>query len=79
MKNKRLTKIGPALRKLRKDKKMTQKELASRCSIPRSYISSLENDMKLPKLRTIFVLASGLGMKASELMKEIESFYLDQA
>ena len=72
MKNKPFAVIGVPLKKIRKKKNITQEELADRCPLTREYISLLENDKKSPKLGTIFFLATGLEMKASEFVKEIE-------
>ncbi|PFN80606.1 transcriptional regulator [Bacillus sp. AFS076308] len=72
MNNNRIAFAGASLKKIRNDKNLTQGELADRCSFDPSYISLLENDVKSPKLKTIFTLAAGLEMKAFELVREIE-------
>ncbi|WHY77356.1 helix-turn-helix transcriptional regulator [Neobacillus sp. WH10] len=77
MKNQRIAHIGKALKKARRKRKITQEQLAKRCSIPRPYISIIESGIKQPKLRIIFSLAEGLGMKASDLVKEIEEYLVE--
>lgn len=77
MKNQRIAHIGEALKNVRIKRKITQEQLSSRCSIPRPYISMLERGGKRPKLRIIFSIADGLGMKASELVKEIEEYLIE--
>ena len=74
MKNNRIALLGVPLKKLRNDMNLTQWGLADRCSIDPSYISLLENDMKIPKLNTLFIIADGLGIKASELVRAIEEY-----
>ncbi|MBT2658615.1 helix-turn-helix transcriptional regulator [Bacillus sp. ISL-18] len=74
MKNNRRALFGVPLRKLRNDMNLTQWGLADRCSIDPSYISLLENNIKSPKLSTVFIIADGLGIKASELVKAIEEY-----
>ncbi|MFS0774844.1 helix-turn-helix transcriptional regulator [Neobacillus sp. 3P2-tot-E-2] len=65
--------FGKALKRLRKDRKLSQEELADLSGLDRSYISILERNLKLPSLYTILALASGLGIKASEFMMEMEN------
>ncbi|WP_082195733.1 helix-turn-helix domain-containing protein [Neobacillus vireti] len=67
--------IGEALKRLRNDKNLTQQQLSSLCSINRPYISMLERNVKQPKLTIIFLLAAGLEMKPSELVREIVNYY----
>ncbi|MGG1678232.1 helix-turn-helix domain-containing protein [Neobacillus sp. NRS-1170] len=64
--------FGMTLRRLRKERDLSQEELAERSSLDRSYISLIERNIKLPGFISILALASGLGMKASEFMIEIE-------
>lgn len=67
--------FGEGLRRLRKERNLSQEELAGRSGLDRSYISILERNLKLPGLYTIFALASGLGMEASEIMMEMEKLH----
>lgn len=64
--------FGKVLKKLRKSQQLSQEGLADRCSRDRSYISLLERNLKKPGLDTIIALSIGLGIKASEILKEIE-------
>jgi transcriptional regulator with XRE-family HTH domain len=70
--------FGKALKRLRKDRKLSQEELADLSGLDRSYISILERNLKLPSLYTILALASGLGIKASEFMMEMENQVFDR-
>jgi transcriptional regulator with XRE-family HTH domain len=70
--------FGKALKRLRKDRKLSQEELADLSGLDRSYISILERNLKLPSLYTILALASGLGIKASEFMMEMENPVFDR-
>ncbi|MFK9094214.1 helix-turn-helix domain-containing protein [Bacillus salipaludis] len=74
MKNQHLLHIGKGLKSVRIEKNLTQLQLSCLCNIHRPHISMLERNVKRPKLRVIFLLAAGLGMKASELVKEIEHY-----
>ncbi|MFF2449924.1 helix-turn-helix domain-containing protein [Neobacillus sp. NPDC058068] len=64
--------FGMVLKDLRKAQQLSQEGLADRSSLDRSYISSLERNLKKPGLDTIIALAAGLDMKVSEMFKEIE-------
>jgi transcriptional regulator with XRE-family HTH domain len=64
--------FGKALKRLRKERNLSQEKLAGLSGLDRSYISILERNLKLPSLYTILALASGLGIKASEFIMEME-------
>jgi transcriptional regulator with XRE-family HTH domain len=64
--------FGKALKRLRKERNLSQEKLADLSGLDRSYISILERNLKLPSLYTILALASGLGLKASEFIMEME-------
>ena len=64
--------FGKALKRLRKERNLSQEKLADLSGLDRSYISILERNLKLPSLNTILALASGLGIKASEFIMEME-------
>jgi transcriptional regulator with XRE-family HTH domain len=64
--------FGQVLKKLRVEKQISQERLAGRCSLNRSYISLLERNRKNPRIDTFFALAIGLGVKASDILKEVE-------
>lgn len=55
--------FGEVLRRLRKERKLSQEELSDRSGLNRSYISILERNLQLPGLYSILSLASGLGIK----------------
>ena len=52
---------GQTLREIRKEKGMSQEELAFKTNLHRTYISLLERDQKSPSLRTVSVIAKALG------------------
>jgi transcriptional regulator with XRE-family HTH domain len=59
------------LRNVRKAKNLTQITLAEKAGIETTYLSDLENAKKEPCLRVIDLLATGLGVSMSELLKKI--------
>lgn len=63
--------IGENIRRIRKEKGITQKELGERLNMTQSAIGQFENDKTSPKKDTIEKIASALSVKPSELMKGV--------
>ncbi len=59
------------LKKVRKEKNITQIVLSEKAGIETTYLSDLENAKKEPCLRVIDMLATGLGVSMSDLFKNI--------
>ena len=59
------------LKKVRKEKNITQVTLSEKAGIETTYLSDLENAKKEPCLRVIDLLATGLGVSMSDLFKNI--------
>ena len=57
------------IRKIRIEKNMTQEELSRKSGISESYISELENNLKIPTIRTLCQLAEALNVEVLELYK----------
>ena len=62
-----------ALRRLRKQRGLTQEELGFEADLRRTFVSVLELGQQQPTLTTIVKVAKVFGMKPSELLKEVES------
>ena len=55
-------KLGVMLQELRKEKGMTQEELAEKCGTTKTYISRIENDASDIRLSTLMrIIREGLG------------------
>lgn len=67
-KNKVLSAFGAAVRRARKDKGISQEELALKCDIDRSYMGSIERGEQNSGLLHLAKLAKALDMKIAELM-----------
>jgi transcriptional regulator with XRE-family HTH domain len=65
--------FGDVLRRIRKDRGLSQDELGFKSGYHRTYISQLERGEKSPSLRTIINLATTLGVKPSFLLKQVEN------
>jgi len=64
------TKIGARLRGLRRQKKMSIRELAAACGISVNTLSLIENERTSPSLHTLQLLARGLGVPLATVFEE---------
>jgi transcriptional regulator with XRE-family HTH domain len=65
------TKKGAVMNKIkifRNDKKLSQKELAEKAGVGRSYLSCLENGKRNPNTKTLSKIAAALNCKVGELI-----------
>ncbi len=61
--------IGERLRQLRKEQKLSIRNLAAKCGISVNTLSLIENDRTSPSLHTLQVLARGLGVPLVSLFE----------
>lgn len=64
--------FGDTIRELRKQKKLSQEEIAYASNLDRSFISLLETGRQQPSLITVFQLAKALGISAGQLISAVE-------
>lgn len=64
--------VGEAIAYCRKSKKISQEVLSGLSDIGRTHLSAIERGERKPTLETLFKISCALGMKTSELVKEIE-------
>lgn len=64
--------FGPALRKLREERDLSQEAAALACGIDRAYFGQLERAIKIPTLKTVWRIADGLDTRPSELLARAE-------
>jgi len=70
-------KFGEKVRKLRKEKKMSQTELGKLCGLSLRTIRNYEVDGRYPKQRAVYTkLADALGCDVNYLLSEDEEFVL---
>lgn len=60
--------IGQSIRKIRKDKKMTQGKLARKCGISQALLSHYETDRASPSLFNSITIADILEVSLDELV-----------
>jgi len=64
--------FGHAVRARRTELGLSQEELAERCELDRTYISGVERGRRNPTVQAVFRIAQGLGVPASDLVREAE-------
>lgn len=57
------------LKRIRKEMKRTQVDIAKSCNIAEPYYSEIETGKKTPSLRTAVNLAKSLGVSVDQLLK----------
>lgn len=63
--------FGKNLKHFRKNKNLSQEDLAFKCGLDRTYISGLERGKRNPTLKIISLLAQHLDISMSELVSNI--------
>lgn len=64
--------LGEAVRKLRQDARLSQEALGDRAGMSANYVGDAERGERNISLRALWQLADGLGVPASELLREAE-------
>jgi transcriptional regulator with XRE-family HTH domain len=64
--------FGETIRKARKEKGISQEELAELCNLHRTYVGSVERGERNISLQNIVKIARALGLTAAELLRDIE-------
>lgn len=64
--------IGPRLRELRRERKLSQAELAKSCELTKGMISKLETGRSIPTIPVLFRVLTALDCKAETFFKDIQ-------
>jgi transcriptional regulator with XRE-family HTH domain len=70
--------IGNRIRYYRKDRKLSQEELAEISGLHSSYIGQLERGIKSPSVDTIYKITKGLDVTMADFLRNIEMFDTDE-
>lgn len=62
--------VAAQVRDIRKARHLSQRQLASRMQVPRTYISKIENGKAIPTLGSLERLADALGVDVSQLVRD---------
>lgn len=68
------TQLGMRIQYLRKQKKMSQEDLALEAGINKNYLSDVEHGRRNPTIKIINKIAIALGVRLSVLFLGIENF-----
>jgi transcriptional regulator with XRE-family HTH domain len=64
--------FGRSIRRLRKQHRLSQEDLAEKSGLSRNYISDIERGVRNPGLLALVALARALRVSLRELVEEIE-------
>ncbi|HVR37634.1 MAG TPA: helix-turn-helix transcriptional regulator [Thermoanaerobaculia bacterium] len=64
------SRFGETLRRLRKDRELSQEALAEKADVTADYLGFIERGENVPTLTVLLKLARALGVDASELLAE---------
>jgi transcriptional regulator with XRE-family HTH domain len=65
--------VATAVRDLRHVRNLSQRQLAARMNVPRTYISKIENGKAIPTLGSLERLANALGVEMRQLVRDERS------
>ncbi|HET9100208.1 MAG TPA: helix-turn-helix transcriptional regulator, partial [Acidobacteriaceae bacterium] len=66
----RQSKVAVRLREIRNARHLSQRQLAARLEVPRTYISKIENGRAMPTLSSLQRLANALAVPMSEMVHD---------
>src|SRR5215467_786177 len=61
--------VAAAIRRLRQKSGLSQRQLALRMQVPRTYVSKIENEKAVPTLSSLYRLAAALEVSVADLLK----------
>ena len=65
--------VATQVRDIRRARHLSQRQLAGRMQVPRTYISKIENGKAIPTLGSLERLAAALGVEISQLVRDARS------
>jgi len=71
--------VASAVRDLRKVRNLSQRQLAARMNVPRTYISKIENGKAMPTLSSLDRLARALQVDIGALLRDAPTRHEDEA
>ena len=71
--------VSAAVRELRQVRNLSQRQLAARMNVPRTYISKIENGKAMPTLSSLDRLARALQVDISTLLRDASTRQRDEA
>ena len=71
--------VARAVRDIRRSRKLSQRQLAGRMQVPRTYISKIENGKAVPTLSSLARLAAALEIDICDLLRDARSRQHEEA
>lgn len=65
--------VGRVIADARKNRGLSQEQLAQKSDLHRTYISLLERGIKSPSVHSLILIAEALGVRAARLLESVES------
>ena len=69
--------FGRVLQQLRREKKLSQEDLAFTSELDRTFISRMENGRRRPTINTIIRLSRALEVPAAQMIAEVEALLVE--
>jgi transcriptional regulator with XRE-family HTH domain len=63
--------LGPLIRRHRKSRKLTLKEVAEKAGISEGFMSQVENSVKSPSVDTLMKICNAIGVNAGDVMNQM--------
>ncbi len=63
--------IGTLIRRCRKERKLTLKNVAEKASISEGFLSQVENDVNSPSVDTLLRICNAIGVNAGDLLSQV--------
>lgn len=71
--------VAAQVREIRRARHLSQRQLASRMQVPRTYISKIENGKAMPTLSSLDRLARALKVDIAALLRDANTRHRDEA